>query len=135
EEIMKLGYEAAQAKATLLSTLSVDEPTWQAYLAERASRRRTTPVPQFVEVAGTDTKLEKNIESDLSSAVGKPVDPEVLQNQLTDLKGDGRFSSLSSQMSQKPVPAPATSRGNSSAGSSAGCPSCRRPLKRSTTRI
>ncbi|PYT40457.1 MAG: patatin [Acidobacteria bacterium] len=101
EEIIKLGYEAAQAKATLLSTLSVDEPTWQAYLAERASRRRTTPVPQFVEVAGTDTKLEKNIESDLSSAVGKPVDPEVLQNQLTDLKGDGRFSSLSYQMTSR----------------------------------
>src|SRR5437773_610204 len=98
EEIIKLGYEAAQAKATLLSTLSVDEPTWQAYLAERASRRRTTPVPQFVEVAGTDTKLEKNIESDLSSAAGKPVDPEVLQNQLTDLKGDGRFSRLSYQI-------------------------------------
>lgn len=101
EEIIKLGYEAAQAKATLLSSLSVDEPTWQAYLAERASRRRTTPVPQFVEVATTDTKWEKNIESDLSSAVGKPVDPETLQNQLMDLKGDGRFSSLSYQMTSR----------------------------------
>jgi hypothetical protein len=54
-----------------------------------------------VEVAGTNTKPEKNIESDLSSAVGKQVDPEVLQNQLMDLKGDGRFSSLSYHMTDR----------------------------------
>src|SRR5205814_3545581 len=31
EELIKLGYEAAQAKAALLNTLSVDASTWQAY--------------------------------------------------------------------------------------------------------
>jgi NTE family protein len=71
------------------------------HISPSASRRRTTPVPQFVEVAGTNTKPEKNIESDLSSAVGKQVDPEVLQNQLMDLKGDGRFSSLSYHMTDR----------------------------------
>ena len=53
EELIKLGYEAAQAKAALLNTLSVDESTWQAYLAQRAARRLAVPVPQFVQVAGT----------------------------------------------------------------------------------
>ena len=47
EELIKLGYEAAQAKAALLNTLSVDEPTWQAYLAQRAARRLTTPAPNL----------------------------------------------------------------------------------------
>ena len=33
EALIKAGYAAAEAKAALLKTLSVDEPTWQAYLA------------------------------------------------------------------------------------------------------
>ena len=45
EEIIKLGYEAAKSKAALLSRFSVDEPAWQAYLAQRNARRKTAPVP------------------------------------------------------------------------------------------
>src|SRR5437867_2560854 len=101
EEIIKLGYEAAQAKAALLNTLSVDEPTWQAYLAQRAARRLTTPAPQFVEVAGTSSKLAKAIENDLKDNIGKPVETAALQNQLMDLKGEGRFANLSYQMTSR----------------------------------
>lgn len=101
EELIKLGYEAAQAKAALLSTLSVDEPTWQAYLAQRAARRLTTPTPQFVQVAGTSPKLAKAIENDLKDNIGKPVDTPALQNQLMDLKGEGRFVNLSYQMTSR----------------------------------
>ena len=39
-EIVKLGYEAAESKASILSRLSVDEATWQAYLGSRNARRR-----------------------------------------------------------------------------------------------
>jgi NTE family protein len=101
EELIKLGYEAAQAKAALLNTLSVNEPTWRAYLAQRAARRLTTPAPQFVEVAGTSPKLAKAIENDLRGNIGKPVDTAALQNQLMDLKGEGRFANLSYQMTSQ----------------------------------
>jgi len=101
EELIKLGYEAAQAKAALLNTLSVSEPTWRAYLAQRAARRLTTPAPQFVEVAGTSPKLAKAIENDLRGNIGKPVDTAALQNQLMDLKGEGRFANLSYQMTSQ----------------------------------
>lgn len=101
EEIIKLGYQAAQTKAALLNTLSVDEATWQAYLAQRSARRRTAPIPQFVQVAGTSPKLAKAIENDLKNNVGSPVDTTVLQNQLSDLKGDGRFSNLSYQITNR----------------------------------
>lgn len=100
EEIIKLGYEAAQDKAALLNTLSVDEPAWQAYLAQRASRRLTSSVPQFVQVTGTSPKLANAIRDDLNGNVGKPVDSVVLQNQLMDLIGEGRFSTLSYQMTK-----------------------------------
>jgi len=101
EELIKLGYEAAQAKAALLNTLSVDEPTWQAYLAQRAARRLTTPVPHFVEVAGTNHKIANAIENDLKDNIGKAVDTAALQNQLMDLKGEGRFANLSYQMTSR----------------------------------
>src|SRR6201997_5657319 len=101
DEIIKIGYEAAQAKATLLNTLSVDESTWQAYLTQRAARRVTAPAPQFVQVTGTGPKLANAIEKDLQDNIGKPVDTAALQNQLMDLKGEGRFSNLSYQMTTR----------------------------------
>ena len=98
EDLIKVGYAAAEAKASLLNTLAVDETTWQAYLTERAERRRTAPVPQFVKVEGTSQRLTKAIENDLKSNIGKPVQTDALQEQLFDLKGQGRFSSFSYQM-------------------------------------
>jgi NTE family protein len=100
EEIIKLGYQAAEAKAALLKTLSVDEVTWQAYLEHRTARRRTPPIPQFVRVEGTGTKAANAIEASLQNIVGKPVDTKSLQTQLFDLVGDGRFSSLSYQIGE-----------------------------------
>jgi NTE family protein len=101
EELIKIGYQAAQAKAAMLNVLSVDEPTWQAYLARRSARRLTTPAPQFVHVVGTSPKLAAAIEKDLNNNIGKPVDTAALQNQLMDLRGDGRFSSLNYEMSSR----------------------------------
>jgi NTE family protein len=101
EELIKIGYAAAEAKAALLKTLSVDEPTWQAYLAERAARRLTAPAPQFVEVTGTSKTLTKAIENDLKNNIGKPVETSALQEQLFDVKGQGRFSSFSYQMTNR----------------------------------
>ena len=101
EELIKMGYQAAEAKAAVLSALSVDEPTWQAYLARRSGRRLTTPTPQFVKVVGTSPKLATAIEKDLNDNIGKPVDTTALQNQLMDLKGDGRFSNLDYEMTSR----------------------------------
>ncbi len=50
DQIIKIGYDAAAAKAKVLMTLAVDDATWKQYLADRASRRRDNPVPTFVAV-------------------------------------------------------------------------------------
>ncbi len=100
-QIIKLGYEAAEGKAAILSRFSVDDATWQAYVAERASRKRTAPVPQFVEVNGTKPQLANEIEHQLSDDVGKPVDIAQLDSQLNYLTGVGRFSRLGYYMVEK----------------------------------
>jgi len=100
-DIIKAGYDAAQSKAAMLSTLSVDEATWQRYLADRNARRRTAPIPKFVEVAGTDKRSADGIEKAFASAVNKPVDTAEMQNKLLDIQGDGRYSTLTYEMVKK----------------------------------
>src|SRR5215472_12325899 len=101
DELIKLGYQAAEQKAAILKSLSVDAVTWQRYLADRQARRRTTSSPQFIEVTGTTPKVTDAIVNDLQSKVGKPVDTDALERQLSELKGDGRFTSMSYQMTEK----------------------------------
>lgn len=100
--LMQKGYEAAASKETVLSAFSVDEASWQDYLAQRHERRKETPAPQFVDVTGVpQQKLAKEIEHRLSADLGKPVDSATLDRQLTLLAGTGRFSRLSYRMVEK----------------------------------
>ena len=101
QELSKLGYEATQSKAAILKTLSVDEETWQRYMAERQSRVRTAPVPQFVEVAGTKPDAAREIQHAFVSDVGKPVDSDTIARKLTLLTGVGRYSRLSYRITEK----------------------------------
>ena len=51
-----------------------------------------------MEVAGTNKTLANAIKNDLKDNIGKPVQTAALQEQLLDLKGEGRFSNFSYQM-------------------------------------
>src|SRR5215469_2272662 len=99
--IIKLGYEAAASKASILSRLSVDEAAWQAYLDRRNARRRTVPEPQFVEIAGARPKLAAGIERELADHAGKPLDLDRFERDLTRQLGNGRFSSIGYEMVEK----------------------------------
>jgi NTE family protein len=101
ESIIKAGYQAAESKAALLSKFSVDEATWQQYLAERGARRKTAPVPKFVEVTGASPKVAKPIQQTLANNIGKPVNHTELQNELMRELGNGRFNTLSYQMTNR----------------------------------
>ena len=101
DDIIKAGYEAAATKATVLSAFSVNEAAWEEYLSERNARRKTTPVPQFIEVAGTTPQLAGAIEKEVSGLVGKPIEQEKLDHDILTLAGMGQFSSLSFSMVEK----------------------------------
>lgn len=101
DAIIEAGYKAIDAKATMLSALSVDDLTWNTYLADRASRRRTTPTPHFVNVAGTNAFLAKSITKGLDPVIGKPIDSADLGGRILSLDGMGRFSNITYQMSER----------------------------------
>ena len=101
DAIIKAGYDAAAANADKLAELSVDEATWKQYLAERESRRRTAPVPQFVEVTGVPPDMARPMTDQLSGYAGKPVDTAKLDNEINELDGMGTFSSVNYSMVTK----------------------------------
>jgi NTE family protein len=94
-ELMAIGYSAAQEKAALLKPFELDEAAWADYLKEKESRVRTKiGVPQFVRVVGVEGDSRINMEKFLSPLAGKPVDTKELDQLLTRLVGVGRYGSI-----------------------------------------
>ena len=79
----------------------MSEAEWQQYLADRNARKKTTPIPEFIQVAGTGKELADSIEKRLSIDVGKPVDTTKMDAQMMRLQGQGRFANVGYSMVEK----------------------------------
>jgi NTE family protein len=101
DAIIKLGYDAAASKASVLSAFSVSEAEWEDYLAKRNARRRTASVPKFVQVTGTSPEMARAMEKQMSPLVGKPVDSKQIDQDMMTLVGMGRFASATYSMTEK----------------------------------
>jgi NTE family protein len=101
DAIIKLGYEAAASKASVLSAFSVSDAEWEEYLANRNARRRTAPIPQFVEVTGTSPDMAKAMEKQMASLAGKPVDSNKIDDDMMTIVGSGRFATATYSMTTK----------------------------------
>src|SRR5271170_1922109 len=102
DAIIKIGYDAAAAKASVLSAFSVSEAEWEEYIAVRNSRRRTTPTPKFVEVVGaTSPAMAKAMEKQMAPLVGVPVDSKNVDQDMMAIVGQGRFSTSTYSMVEK----------------------------------
>src|ERR1700723_1218482 len=102
DEMIKVGYAAAESKASVLSAFSLNDATWDNYVARRDARKRTQlPAPQFVEVPGAEPDIAALIQKNLQGIIGQPLDAETLDTQLNVLTGLGRFSSIGYEMVQK----------------------------------
>lgn len=86
------GCKAAQAKSALLSRLQVDKEEWQRIMAARTARRRSVPVPEFVEVTGAQGDVLKGLQHELSGLAGKPIDTHDLDGKMMSVTGLGRFA-------------------------------------------
>jgi len=95
ERFIKLGYEAAANQAELLKKYTVDAATWEEYLQKRHERRKVTiPEPAAVEVTGTNQLSAGYIRECLRGFIGKPLDIDALEWELTDLMGSGLYEGL-----------------------------------------
>src|SRR5262245_16500245 len=94
--ISDLGYQAAAKNGAALERFALNENDWKAHLDARQARRRSAiPTPTALEVKGTTPQNSQAISHILSPKLDKPIDPEVLGSELSQIRGGGRFDSLS----------------------------------------
>jgi NTE family protein len=94
QEIIPAGVEVAQAHAAELEKYAVSDADWQAYLAQRNSRRRTLlPEPRFIDIYGMHGVQQQEIANEFQKYVNKPIDTRKIENTIIDLQGV--YSSIS----------------------------------------
>jgi NTE family protein len=102
DAIIKAGYDAAAAKASVLSAFSVSEADWEQYIATRNSRRKTAPTPTFIAIKGaTSPQMSKAMQKELSPLIGEPVDAKKVDQDMMTIVGRGRFSTSTYSMVDK----------------------------------
>jgi NTE family protein len=102
EEIIPQGLKAAQQQAAALDKYALSPAAWNAYVAERNSRRRTkVPIPQFVDVMGLKGTDKQQVQETFQGVVGKKLDTTTLDNDIADLEGTGTYSSISYRLQDR----------------------------------
>ena len=101
EQIIPLGYKAAELEAEQLKKYALNDADWAAYLARRQAQRRTNvPIPQFVEVYGVGGMQQSDIHARFQKYVSKPIDPDQIENSIADLQGTGLYSTINYNMTE-----------------------------------
>ena len=98
-EIIPKGFEVAQEHAAELEKYAVNDDEWQAYIAQRNSRRRTTlPEPRFIDIYGMHGVRRTEIANQFQKYVNKPINTQQIETTINDLQGTGIYSSISYNM-------------------------------------
>jgi NTE family protein len=100
-QLIELGFNGAEERGKLLDRFALSDAEWADYVAQRDSRRRPQPVPEFVEVQGPPPVIANGIQKGLADDVGKPVDYPTLDRQMTDITGLGRFSRAGFRLTER----------------------------------
>jgi NTE family protein len=95
-EIIPQGVKVAEVNAAELEKYSVSDSEWQAYVAQRNSRRRTyLPEPKFIDVYGMHGALKTQIANEFTKYINQPINTQNIENSIADTLGTGLYSSLS----------------------------------------
>lgn len=102
DQLIRVGYEAAQEKVQVLKTYALDDQAWAQYQQGKDSRIRTkVGTPQFVMVEGVTGEDAVNIQRFLTPLVNKPINQQEIQDYLTRISGIGKFDSISYDITQQ----------------------------------
>jgi NTE family protein len=102
EMIIDRGSQAAADKSNVLAPYALDDAAWSAYMDRRKERVKTNvPVPEFVEVRGTDSRTAQNLVHFLQPLVGKPIDVPSMEDRFNRLTGIGKFDSVDYWLDEK----------------------------------
>ena len=102
DDIIPLGYHAAELMKSELEKYAVSDAEWEAYVAQRKARRRLdVPVPQFVEIYGISGMQQADVASHFRNFVRTPVDPDKIERAIGDIQGTGLYSTINYNMVER----------------------------------
>ena len=108
DELIQLGYKAAISQSATLLAYAIQDPAeWKAYLDQREARKRR-PVKKVdtIKVVGADPDTDGRIQHRLAKDTQGPLNLPHLENQLTQIAGEGQFDRLGYEgFTQNGVPA------------------------------
>ncbi len=95
EDLIREGYQAADAMRDQLLPLAADEEVWQRWLAARAAARRTVlPTPTALTIGGAGQSDERIMRRAVEPDMGQPLDVGTLETDLVELGGLDRYETL-----------------------------------------
>src|SRR5688572_18108563 len=94
ERTIRLGLAATRAYAGQLGRLSLDDATWDSYVAARSGREPTQPVVHFVRTDERSERYSERIEAELGPVIGQTLDPKAMDERLSHFYGSDNFESL-----------------------------------------
>ena len=101
-DLIKEGYDAAEAARSELLPFAVDAAAWEAWRAARAAaRRRILLSPSFVEIKGAGSSDASAMQLALRPHAGRPLDVASLKASLIELGGMGRYESLTWEIAER----------------------------------
>jgi NTE family protein len=103
DELIPLGYEAAEAVAPQLLRFAIGEESWRQHLATRAARKRTPPEePAFIDVTGVPERAAKVLARNLEAESRRHGwSPKAFETGLERIVGSGRFSAAGYALAQR----------------------------------
>jgi NTE family protein len=93
-KVVPLGQAAAEEKLAALRPFSVSEGAYQRWLRARAARRGGLPTVQFVKLDNPSRLSDGVLKARLRDHLGKPLDPEALNEDIGAIYGLGNFESV-----------------------------------------
>lgn len=91
--LIDAGYKAAEQNRAVLLSYALDEAGWNAYLAERKSRRHAQPaLLRLVRVDGGDPAAVQAVMSDMKPLEGQPITPATTYHALKNIQANGMYA-------------------------------------------
>lgn len=92
--LIGLGLAATRANAERLAQLSLDDARWQQFLAARSGTGKERAVVHFVRTDQRSERYENRIQAELGPFIGRPLDPEAMDERLSHFYGSDNFEAL-----------------------------------------
>lgn len=100
-EAIAIGQAAAEAVLPRLRALAASPAEWQTFEARHRQREFDPALIAFLKVDGTNTQTAPFIRNSLASEVGKPYDPDRLEQQIGNVYGRGNYQQIDYRLEQQ----------------------------------